>query len=274
MNEELNEVVEQEEQVAEAPEAEMPDEEFDAIWDSDDDGDSLYAEEAEADQPEADAAEQASEEGPEQPQPEDADQYLELKHFEEIRKVTKEEAKALAQKGMDYDRIRGKLSEAEANTAKLQRYEAFLNEMKGDFGSIDDLINDSRARLISDRENISYEEAASRVQTSIQQEQIQKMASPEAIRESMRRESLTNFLQVYPNVKAKEIPQEVWDDMKVTNNLVASYAKYEAKRVAEENKVLKQNASNKARSVGSMKSSGKGSYEKSEFDRVFDDDDY
>ena len=150
--------------------------------------------------------------------------------------------------------------------------------MKGDFASIDDLIDDSRARVLADRENISYENALARVQTSKQQAQMQaqmqQQLSPEAINEAARKASLQAFLKEYPTVNAKDIPKEVWDDMRNTNSLVASYARWEAKKLAAENEALRQNAKNRARSVGSMKSSGKSSQEKSEFDRVMEDDEY
>lgn len=290
MDEMTNEVIEEQvDQIAENTElTEMSEEEFDAIWD-DEDGEAEFVEEEvpeEADQPneeqpEPETAEEAEEtEQPEQEaKPEDTDQYLELKHFDEVRKVSKEEAKVLAQKGMDYDRIRGKLSEAETANSKLQQYESFLNEIKGDnFESIDDLMADTRARLLSDKENISYEDAKKKIvaqqQAQAQQQQQQPTVDRDAILEELRRESLTNFLTAYPNVKAKDIPQEVWDDMRVTNNLIASYAKYEAKKLAQENEILKNNAKNKARSTGSMRSSGKAEYAKSEFDRILEDDDY
>lgn len=276
MNEEamVNEAVEQqtEGQFNEG----ISDAEFDSMWDSDDDDSFIESEVSEpVDQPEeATDAEAEQPEVKEQPA-EDADQYLELKHFDEIRKVTKAEAKELAQKGMDYDRIRGKLSDAEANLSKLQKYESFLNEMKGDFDSIDDLINDSRARVLADKEQISYEEAVDRIQLSVQQQQIQQQMqqqlSPEAIAETMRRASLQTFLQKYPDVKPKDIPQEVWDDMNKTNNLVASYAAWKAKELANENEILKQNAKNKARSTGSMKSSGKTFSD--DYDRMWYEDD-
>lgn len=250
----------------------ISDAEFDTMWDSDDDDSFIESEVSEPeDQPEETPDAEAEQSEPEAQPAEDADQYLELKHFDEIRKVTKAEAKELAQKGMDYDRVRGKLTEAQAANARLQQYEAFLNEMKGDFASIDDLINDSRARVLADKENISYEEAVSRIQTNIQKQQMEQKLSPEAIRETMRRESLQQFLQEYPNVKASDIPQEVWDDMNKTNNLVASYAKYEAKKTANENEILKQNAKNKARSTGSMKSSGKTYAD--DIDRMWYEDD-
>ena len=275
MNEEamMNEVEEQE--TVEQFDEGITDAEFDALWDSDEDDNSfIEPEETEADQPEESEGAEAEQLEPEQPA-EDTDQYLELKHFDEVRKVTKEEAKELAQKGMDYDRIRGQLNDAKSSLATLKKYEDFLNEMKGDFDSIDDLIADSRARVLADKENISYEEAVGRIQVNIQQEQMkqqmQQQLSPEAISEAMRKQSLQQFLQTYPDVKPKDIPQEVWDDMNITNNLVASYAKYEAKKIASENEILKQNAKNKSRSTGSMKSSGKTYAD--DYDRMWYEDD-
>ena len=248
----------------------MTDAEFDSLWDSDDDDSFAEPEESEqADQPEDEPVGE-TEETEAKPEP-DTDQYLELKHFDEVKKVSKEEAKVLAQKGMDYDRIRGKLSDAEAAINKLREYEGFLNEMKGDFASIDDLMADSRARVLADKENISYEEAVGRIQVNLAQKKAQEQMSPEAISEAMRKASLKDFLKVYPNIDAKDIPKEVWDDMNETNNLVASYAKYQAKKVASENEVLKQNAKNKARSTGSMKSSGKTYAD--DYDRMWYEDD-
>ncbi len=45
----------------------------------------------------------------------------------------------------------------------LKRYEAFLEEIKGDFSAIEDLIQDTRARLLADLEKISYETALQKI---------------------------------------------------------------------------------------------------------------
>ena len=259
--------------------ADISDADFDAMWADDDSNDDAFAEEVSeevADQPAEETATEETEPTESEAQPETPDQdYLELKHFDEVKKVNKDEAKVLAQKGMDYDRIRGKLDEATALNAKLQKYEDFLNELKGGFNSIDDLMNDTRARLIADKEGITREQALERVKSANQQkEQAQQQAqfNRNAVYEEMRRESLTAFLSAFPGVKAADIPQEVWDDMKTTNNLVASYAKYQAKKLADENAVLKKNAENKARSTGSMKSAGKP--QRDEIDAMWYEDDY
>ena len=276
-----NEVVEETTDVAEEAVEEVSDAEFDAIWDSDDDS-PMFAEtdsEAEADQPseEQTQTEETQPTEAEQPQAESPDQdYLELKHLDEVKRVNKEEAKVLAQKGMDYDRIRGKLGEAENAIQQLQKYESFLNEIKGDFATLDDLMNDTRARVKADKEGISYDEALTQVREANQpkQESNAQQADIGAVIQQIRKQSYLEFAQAYPNVEPKDIPEEVWKDMDKTNNLLASYVKYEAKKLKDENAVLKKNAENKSRSVGSMKSSGNSGLEKSEFDRILEDDDW
>lgn len=275
----VNEVVEESAPVEESTAEGFTDAELDAMWADDDDEGFVEPEPDEADQQSEEPAEteEAEPTEAEQSQDDGADQdYLELKHFDTVTKVNKEQAKELAQKGMDYDRIRGKLNEANTNIEKLQKYEQFLNELKGGFSSIEALMDNTRARLLADKEGITKEQALARVQSARQQaEQQQNKAQVDinSVLETMRRESLTAFKQAYPEVKAKDIPQEVWDDMRNTNNLVASYAKYVAKKLTEENATLKKNAENKARSTGSMKSSGNKS-QRDEIDDMWYDDDY
>ena len=258
-NEVVEEAAQVEEPVVEEPaEEEVSDSIFDTMMDSDE-YDDMFAEEV------SDDADQQTEE-PEATEPAeepDTDQWLELKHFDEVRRVSKEEAKALAQKGMDYDRIRGKVD-------KLQKYEDFLNEIKGDFASLEDLMDDTRARLKADKDGISYEDALNK----IKEEPAKTKQTRDEILEQIRQESIQQFAADHPDIQAQDIPQEVWEDVFKTNNLEASYAKYVAQKMKNENDVLKRNAKNKSRSTGSMKSSGNSSLEKSEFDRVLESDDW
>ena len=275
-----NEVIEDVAPVDEGTDEGLSDAEFDAIWDDDND-EPLFAEQGTdepEDQPEPEPAKTEETEPTEAKQPDgqDTDQYLELKHFDEVKKVTKDEARVLAQKGMDYDRIRNKLGEAEEANAKLQKYESFLNEIKGDFATLDDLMNDTRARVMADKENISYEDALKKVKEANQQPEPKKEPEVDmnAVIQQIRKQSFQEFAQTYPDVKPTDIPKEVWEDLEKTNNLLASYVKYEAKKIKDENAVLKKNAENKSRSVGSMKSSGNSTLERSEFDRILEEDDW
>lgn len=258
----------------------LTDAELDAMWNDDDDDGFVETDTAEeADQQTTEPVETEETEPTETEQPKDdgADQYLELKHLGEVKKVTKDEATVLAQKGMDYDRIHGKLDEANTELAKLKGYESFLKELQGDFASIEDLMNDTRARVKADKEGISYEDALAKVKEANKPKEEpapQPTITKESVFEQMAQESITAFLQKYPTVKADKIPKEVWDDMQITHNLVASYERYTAmQKLAQENETLRKNAENKARSIGSMKSSGSKS-QRDEIDEMWYDDDY
>lgn len=273
------EVIEESAPAEEAVE-ELTDAELDAMWnDDDDDGfvETDTVEEADQQTTEPVEAEETEPTETEQPKDDGADQYLELKHLGEVKKVTKDEATVLAQKGMDYDRIHGKLDEANTELAKLKGYESFLKELQGDFASIEDLMNDTRARVKADKEGISYEDALAKVKEANNPKEEpapQPTITKESVFEQMAQESITAFLQKYPTVKADTIPKEVWDDMQLTHNLVASYERYTAmQKLAQENETLRKNAENKARSIGSMKSSGSKS-QRDEIDEMWYDDDY
>lgn len=194
-------------------------------------------------------------------QPDDTDQYLELKHFDEVRKVSKEEAKRLAQMGLDYERIKTERDSMKADYQTLKGYEAFLNELKGNFPSIQALMNDTRARLLSDKEGISYADAMAKVQN--QTPAPDKPAAPvdKAVQGN---DAVQKFVDLYPDVKAEDIPQSVWDEVKQTGDLAGAYAKYEASKkdsriaaLEAEINTLKQNEKNAKRSAGSSNSSGK-----------------
>lgn len=282
MDEMTNEAVVAEETTpVEEVEAEgLSDAEFDSLWDEEDGGDYGFVEsesEAEADQQ---SEEQVETETTEPTETEQSDtkspdqDYLELKHLDEVKKVSKDEAKVLAQKGMDYDRIRGKLGEADNVIKKLQPYEEFLKEIQGDFPTIEDLMNDTRARVKADKEGISYEDALAKIKETNQSKEAAPAVDVGAVIQKIRKASFEEFAREHPEVKPTDIPKEVWEDLEKTNNLSASYAKYEAKKLKEENETLKKNAKNKSRSTGSMRSSGNASYEKSEFDRIMDEDDW
>ena len=271
--------------------ADADDDGWDAVtWGSDDgadgeedDGeDSPVSEEPDADQPKEDAKqepEKAADAAETKPaaETEGEDQFLELKYMNQSKKVSREEAKTLAQKGLDYDRIRGERDSLKEAGRKLERYESFLNELKGDFPDIDSMITDTRARMIADKEGIPYADAVAKA----------KLMHPDKPQET-RHENQTpandpvvRFIQQYPGVKAEEIPQSVWDDVKKNGgDLAAAYGKYERQKQADEIAslkdeiaTLKQNQKNAARSTGSASSAGKTNA-KSLIQQMWEEDDY
>ena len=208
---------------------------------------------------------------------EEQDQFLELKYMDQSRKVSREEAKVLAQKGLDYDRIRGERDNMKQEHEKLKEYEGFLNELKGGFPTIEAMMTDTRARMIAERDGISYTDAVAKAKLMHPE---QKPTEAKREDQPQRQDAVQRFVQLYPGVKAEEIPQSVWDEVKKTGDLVGAYQGYERQKQADriaslENEIatLRQNQKNAARSPGSMSSSGKTNA-KSLIQQLWDDDDY
>ena len=261
------------------------DEEWNNVtWGKDDEDESIEPEdksqdnpetesEDEEDQPESkdDENDDAEPEAEPDAEAENADQWIELKHMDdEPRKVSKEEAKALAQKGLDYDRIRQERDSLKSNLPRYEAMEEFLKEMQGDFDSIEDFMDDTRARIMSDAEGISYNDALEKVKTK---------HKPEPAKDTDNGLDVDAFVTAYPDVKAEDIPASVWARVRQTGDLVGAYKEYDEEkksdRIAElerEVETLKNNNKNKNRSTGSSKSSG-ASGNKSLIASMWDDDD-
>lgn len=285
-----SEVIEQPETEPEAFEdSDLPydpdeaDEEWDNVkWVDDGEDDSKGEEEsddsnpAEADQPEAgEAVENQAETGADESKAaeQDADQWLELRHMDDpVRKVSKDEARELAQKGLDYDRIRQERDTLKANNARYVEMEKFLKEMQGDFASIEDFMDDTRARVKAEQEGIPFDDAMQAVK-----EARAPKASP-AQRPNV--SPVDVFIAKYPNVKAEEIPASVWEEVGRTGDLLGAYERHKEaevtsariKQLEQEIATMKNNSKNAARSAGSSKSSG-GAQTKSLIASLWDNDD-
>lgn len=228
--------------------------------------------EEQADQPaEEESVEVTEEQTEEQPveEAQPSDQTFTLKHLGETKDYSRDEIIPLAQKGLDYDRIRTERDSLKAEKASLQEHEDFLKELAELAGStIDDLMVDTKARLVVQDEkkkgnDISFEQARYRVQTDMK---VKKAQAPVI---SKREESFQWFKRNFPEVEAEDIPKEVWmefgDGSQV--DLSVAYQKYvsnselkktqdELKQLQEKFKTLEQNQKNKQRTTGSRRSNG------------------
>lgn len=229
----------------------------------------------EADQQTDDGSEQqeaASEEQPTQEGQEEADQpFLQLKRHGETTGVTREQATVLAQKGLDYDHVRG---ERDAARGRVQELEGFLNELAAPSGmSIEDLIDATRAQVLADRDGIDHDIALQRVKLDrerrdfdAERQRIQDAQAEQQRADQARTGSFLRFAQAYPDVDPTTIPKEVWDEMAQGTDLTDAYARYEAKTLRAENEELRskletveKNVDNKQRSTGSQKTAGQTS---------------
>lgn len=240
--------------------------------------------ESPADQPEPEAAEtpDSQPDAQQNTQPE-ADQSFTLKHLDETRTVNRDEVIALAQKGMDYDRIRAKLDERQT-AADKEASEAltFLQDMAKESGmSVEEFMDSAVAVRRSKADKSDYDAVLAQVkmerrekalnarEEKLNQEKQQEDAKAQAAQR--RQADVQNFLQRFPGVRADTIPKEVWAEVAKGLTLTEAYAIHENTRLQNELEAERQNHKNAARSAGSRATAGK--QERDAFDALWYDDD-
>lgn len=191
-----------------------------------------------------------------------------LRHLDENRVVTEQELIALAQKGMDYDRIRSKYDESKPGMELLNQFarQAGMNipdyiahlrtQSKRAAG-----MNEADARRAVELEDREAAVAAKEAEQAERQSADRQKEAADA----RRRADIAEFQKAFPEAAREpgRIPQEVWADVRAGMTLVTAYSRYavkEARTRAKEAEVKaeaeKQNAKNAGRSTGSMKSAG------------------
>lgn len=236
----------------------------------------------EADQPTEETEQKESETEQEQQKEEPKAEVFTLKHFGETKEYTKEEAVALAQKGLDYDRIRTERDALKADAPKYKDYELFLTEIATDAGvTVDKLIEDIRARALVERESKAgrpLTETAAREQ--IQKERAARLKAPEpeskpepeAVpevdqRQERKKAELQKFAIAHPDVKGTDIPQDVWQEYRDSDSTFEDiymrrvlYPKLQKQmeELQKQTAEKKQKEENSKRSTGSRKSAGAG----------------
>lgn len=224
--------------------------------------------EPEGEAEEAGEEQATDEEKPEEKETKEEDQLFELKYMGETKKATREEVTALAQKGMDYDRVRAKYDELKLSAdqaARNNQYADFVQELAKSNGiTAEELIDQTRARILVSNEKaagreISAEDALARVK----KDRESKAPDPAALKAEKQREAVSRFMELYPGLESDKIPAEVWAEADKLGDLVGPYQKYVAKqqddRIAELQRQIdgmKQDRKNEERSTGSRKSAG------------------
>lgn len=236
----------------------------------------------ETETPEAEAEgepEKAEEEQPE-PKSETENQRFVLRVNGQDSEVDREKVIELAQKGMDYDRVKEELGRIKADSNTMNRYreqEAFLQELAKDANiTVEELMENTRIRVLMGRDESLTEEAARQKvreqlaasrQTPAEKKEEAKAKEPSP--EERRQEMFAGFLRAYPDVKADSIPKEVWEDAGRTFDLTGAYQRWENRQLRAEIETLRQNEKNKGRSTGSRKTVG-ATTPKDPFDEAWD----
>lgn len=205
----------------------------------------------------------------EQP-PANQPEMFELNYMGTVQKHTREEMIALAQMGMDRDRILQQRDAAMQFRTQHEADIANLEQMAKDFGMENPaaLLDAMRINLLrqqgktqAEAEAIVRADNANR-QLQGYQTQEQRMKEQQEAAHKRQQEDINEFVRRYPNVDIRTLPMEVQDAVFGRGEtLVNAYGRYEMQQLRAENQRLqqqinaqKQNDENKQKSLGSMKS--------------------
>lgn len=209
----------------------------------------------------------------EEQQEEKGHQLYTLKTPRGEKQCSIDEVLVYANKGMDYDGMR----------QDRDRLRDFLKEMAAPLNlSVEELIDNTRARMLIQQkkeagEELSEMEALTIIQRNRAEKQAEAQATDEkAASEAAKAQMIRAFVNEFPDVKATDIPADVWAECNRTGDLAGAYRKYadglkdsEIKRLKKENETLKQNQKNKDRSTGPRRSAGAAT-PKDPFDEAWD----
>lgn len=195
-----------------------------------------------------------------------------LKHLDETKTVSRDEVISLAQRGLDYDRVREKLTAASEQLAALQGADeklSFFKELADSQGkTLDQFIEATAAALRAREKQIPFDEALKEVQFDFEKRKFakektdwEKKQSDRQSADDSRNADIEAFMTRYPDAAKdpQSIPKEVWEDVDKNGSLVDAYGRYLDKqkdaKIAELTRQLeqqKQHNANKQRSTGSQ----------------------
>ena len=216
-----------------------------------------------------------------------------LKVLGEEKSFTREEVVPLAQKGMDYDRVKNQLEEARTSLKEFDQVKAdlakrndqiyWLEELaKEQNQTLDELIEVTQAQVMARKTGQNIEVCKGivknqRLERELKSQQAKLSATTD--QNDRVKSDIDAFMKAYPELAAdpKNLPQEVWDAVKAGEPLLSAYRAYEIKELkaqiekqkAEAEK-QKQKEINKSRSTGSMSTKGSKA-EDSFFDSLWAD---
>ncbi len=193
--------------------------------------------------------------------------FLDIVYNKETKNLSKEEARTLAQKGMNYDHMLERYAPIE-ELARLNNMDTVtfiktLNETQHQF-ELEKELNSLKQQYPDTDENVLKELAQSRAEGRVaaQREQFQRQQNEQVnAQEQQVKRDLNLFKQEFPDVDYTDLPQEVYENVRNGLPLLSAYYKYLRTQDAVKEKVDKINETNKQKSLGSTTNAGSGTHD-------------
>ena len=194
--------------------------------------------------------------------------FLKIRYNGADEDLTQEQAVELAQKGRNYDKIYQRLQDLQNDPTRavfeeqaqsagltLQEYANRLKEFQ-QASAINKIAKEFMAKNPDATEEIAkqYAQSEYRNQEALKaQQKAQEAQRTEQERQSRAQEQVAAFVNEYPDVNIRELPQEVVDDInKNGETLLSAYRRYENKQLRAELAAARKNNSNRSKATGNL----------------------
>lgn len=199
-----------------------------------------------------------------------------LKHLGAEKTVSREEMTVLAQKGMDYDRVREKYDEAKPAFEFLSQHSKaagmsvldYINHLRTEEKRAAGLTPEQARREVDLENREQAVRAQEEERTRLAQQQAQQTAERSQMQERVSAD-LARFRSRYPDVKPQDIPQDVWAAVRGGTPLTEAFMEFKLKDAEGRAAAAEQNAKNTGKSTGSMSSAGEQNKGRDPFDEAF-----
>lgn len=265
----------------------ITDEVLDSAWGDEDGMEATQNTTTNTEEPAADPQQETptEQEPGQQADPPAAPELFTLKNRDETRQVTRDELVAMAQKGWDYDTVRQERDQlrqykqeadpafeiikgyAERNNMTVPDYLDFCRKQELMRGGMDEKAADQTLQMEKRKADLDAQEARINAD-KLQRDSLLQQAKE---RHEAQQKDMNAFLKAYPDVKAENIPKEVWAQVAQGDSLVNAYTMNENKRLAAELAAERQNKANREKSPGSL--GANSGAEMDEIDRIWAEDD-
>lgn len=200
----------------------------------------------------------------EKTEPTQVEPFLDIVYNKETKNLSKEEARTLAQKGMNYDHLKERYAPIEElarlNGMDVQTFIKSLNDTQMQF-ELEKEMNSLKQQFPDTNEEVLKELAQSRAQgrvaTQKAQFQSEQQAKVNAVDAQVHRD-LEMFKQEFPDVDFTNLPDEVMSNVRNGLPLVSAYYKYLRVQDANKQKIDQQNKVNQSKALGNTSNAGGG----------------
>lgn len=199
---------------------------------------------------------------------------IEVVYNSEKKKVTREEAIPLIQKGMNYDKLKN-MYDTDASRNFIKQLADRENMSVDEYIRItNENIANNDIREIASKENVTLDVAKELYNSRNAKNQMlanDKAKQMEDEANAKREKEFNDFMQAYPDVDAKDIPAKVWEAYANGTPLKYAYMEYENQNLKENNSQLKTNARNREQEI-TIGSSNVRTKAKEDWETVWDED--